>query len=258
MILKKGCFNMLRKFFALNRKLCEILEHYLLHKRENIFSLYEKLVAQYVNSRYKQIVIDIGGGKTCSFAKYKNPDMMPTIVAVDISAEEMRNNCDVDEKRVANIMQGIPWGDEGADLLVSRSTLEHFETLHNFIIESKRVLKKNGYFIHLFPSKFTPFAIANQMLPKKLSKKLLHLLRPESKGISGFPAFYDKCYYSAFKSLLEKNGFEIVDIHLSYYQSSYYHFFLPLFLVSAIYDIILEAIGAKNLCAYLLVVATKK
>lgn len=77
-------------------------------------------------------------------------------------------------------------------------------------------------------------------------------------GICGFPAFYDKCYYSAIKQLLGKHGFEIIEIKLSYYQSRYFNFFFPLFLISVIYEILLMVMGVKDLCAYILVVARKK
>jgi len=249
---------MLDRFFAINRNLCNKLEWYLPQARTKIFYLYEKIIAEYMNSKPNQVIIDVGGGGKCHFAKYKDPNADIKIISVDVSYEEMKNNRDVDEKIVANIMNGLPFEDKEVDLVVSRSVLEHLENLENFITNSKRILKKGGYFIHLFPSKFSPFALVNQMLPKDLSRKLLYFLIPESRGISGFPAFYDKCYYSAIKLLLGKHGFEIIDIHFSYYQSRYFIFFLPLFLISALYEILLRTIKIKNLCAYILVVARKK
>lgn len=100
-----------------------------------------------MNLKHNQIVVDVGGGKSCPFAKYKDPKMRTKIIAVDVSSEEMENNHDVDEKRVANIIQGLPFENEEVDLIVSRSALDHF------VINSKKVLKRNGYFIHLFPSR---------------------------------------------------------------------------------------------------------
>jgi hypothetical protein len=58
--------------------------------------------------------------------------------------------------------------------------------------------------------------------------------------------------------LLEKHDFKVMKIHLSYYQSRYFTFFFPLFIVSAFYEVLLYALGAKKLCAFLLVVARKR
>jgi ubiquinone/menaquinone biosynthesis C-methylase UbiE len=248
----------LNRFFATNQDLCSRVEHYLPQAKMNIFKLYETVVAEYMNSRQNQIVVDIGGGKSCPFAKYREPNVKARIIAVDVSEEELKNNRDVDEKRVADVRQGLPFEYEEVDLIVSRSVLEHLESLDEFVADSNRVLKKGGYYIHLFPSKFAPFALINQILPKKLSRKLLYSILPESKGICGYPAYYNDCYYSAIKRLLERHRFEVVKMRLSYYQSQYFSFFIPLFLVSALYEALLQALEVKNLCAYILVVARKK
>lgn len=248
----------MKRLFALNKGWCNKLERYLPQARVNIFNLYDKIVAQYMNSKPDQIIVDVGGGKTCPFAIYRKPDMNTKIIAVDMSKEEMKNNLEVDDKRVANIAQHLPFEDNEVDLIVSRSALEHLERLENFIVEANRILKKNGYFIHLFPSKFAPFAIINQLLPKRLSKKIVYYFYPDTKGICGFPAYYNRCFYSSIKSLLEKNDYQIAAIHLSYYQAQYFKFFFPLFLIIAFYEIVLQFFRAKNLCAYILIVAKKK
>ena len=247
----------LRRFLNMNRNLCRRIEPYLPQAKINIFALYEMEVARRVNSGSEQIVVDVGGGKSCRFAGRKDPAMKPKIIAVDISEEEMKHNHYVDEKRVADITRGLPFGIEEVDLIVSTSVLEHLEDVEAFVSNTKENLRKGGYSIHLFPSKFAPFALINQALPKRLSRRLLYFLLPESKGICGFPAFYDNCYYSAIEALLQRHGFEIVKTHLGYYQSPYFGFFFPLFIASAFYEILVQSFGVKNLCAYVLVVARK-
>ncbi len=252
--------SILNEFIKINRNLCKRVEPYLPQAKINVHSLdslYEVEVARYINSRPEQVVVDVGGGKSCSFAKCRDHAVKARIIAVDISEEEMKDNRDVDEKRVADITQDLPFDAEEVDLIVSRSVLEHLENLEAFVSNSKRALSKGGYFIHFFPSKFAPFALINQALPNKLSKELLNFLMPERKGILGFPAFYNNCYYSAIKGLLEKHDFEVIETRLSYYQSPYFSFLFPLFIVSALYEVLLYAFGVKNLCAYMLVVARK-
>jgi ubiquinone/menaquinone biosynthesis C-methylase UbiE len=255
--------DMLKKFLKVNKNLSYKIEPYFPSAKKqvvletNIFYLYERLVAKYMNSRPNQIVVDVGGGNSCPFAKYRDTDMDTKIIAVDISEEALKNNSDVDEKRVSNILQDLPFEKEEVDLIVSRSVLEHLQDLEGFIINSSRILKMEGHCIHLFPSRFAPFALINQMLPKGLSRKLLHFLIPESGGVGGFPAYYNKCYCSAINQLFEKHGFEVVNMQLSYCQSRYFNFFLPLFLISSLYDTIINALKVKNLCSFILVVARK-
>lgn len=250
--------RVLRRFFARNRYVCKRIESHLPQAKINIRHLYEQIVTRYMNSEAGQLVVDVGGGKSCPFAKHRDPAMGTSIVAVDISEEEMKYNTDVDEKRVTDIIQSLPFDAAEVDLLVSRSVLEHLESLESFIINSTQVLKSGGYIVHLFPSRFAPFALINQALPNSLSRRVLYFFIPESKGIGGYPAYYDNCYYSAIRKLLKQHGFDLVDVHLSYYQSPYFAFFVPLFVISAIYEILIRAIGAKNMAAYVLVVAQKK
>lgn len=246
---------MLRKFFALNRKACKKIEPYLPQASANMDRLYERTVAQYMNSKRGQVVADVGGGKSCIFAKYREPGAGAKIIAVDISEEELEQNIEVQEKRVTDITKDLPFSPGEVDLIVSRSVLEHLENVDSFIANSKRVLKKGGYFIHLFPSKFAPFALINQALPDSISSRVLYFFMPASKGRCGFPAYYDNCYYSSITNLLDKHGFKVVHTHLSYYQSPYFYFFLPLYLISALYEIVIQALDARNLCAYVLIVA---
>ncbi len=252
---------MLKSSIQLNRNLSNVIAGYLPQKKIDIRKVYDKFVAKYMNEKNDQIIVDLGGGKGCSFAKYKDAGVRAKIIAVDICESELKNNCEVDETRVADVVGRLPFQNEEADIVSSRWVLEHLSDLDSFVAESKRILKKDGYSIHLGASKFAPFAVINKVLPNELSKKILYFLG--NRGFqhfnnSGFPTYYDQCYYSAIRSVFEKNGFEIVDIQVSYYQSGYFSFFFPLFLVSALYEVFLKAAGVHNLGAYILVVAKKK
>jgi hypothetical protein len=106
------------------------------------------------------------------------------------------------------------------------------------------------------PCKFALFAIINQLLPKKVSRYLLDKFTTNPERL-GFVAYYDKCYYSAFTSLLKSHGFKIIDMRLSYRSSGYFSFFVPIFILSAIYEFVVKTLNLKNLSSYLLVVAKK-
>ena len=79
-----------------------------------------------MNSRPNQIIVDVGGGKSCTFAQYRDPTQKARIIVGDVSQEELDYNIDVDEKKVANIARGLPFETEEVDLIVSRFVLEHY------------------------------------------------------------------------------------------------------------------------------------
>ena len=83
-------------------------------------------------------------------------------------------------------------------------------------------------------------------------------MRPAARGTCGFPAFYDRCYESAFAALVQWHGFETVEVCRSHYQSRYFDFFAPVYVLSCAYELLIRAMGIHNLCAYLLVVARRK
>jgi len=211
-----------------------------------------------MNERPNQLVVDVGGGKSCPFAKYRRPESGTRIVAVDVSEDDIKENRDVDEARTADIVQGLPFGPAEVDMIVSRSVLEHLADLEAFIANSKGVLKPGGYFIHFLPGRFAPFAIINRMLSQRLSRRILFFLHPQTVGICGFPSFYDRCSYSALARLVESPGFEIEEQRLTYYQSRYFDFFFPLYLASVGYELLARATGLPNLSAYILIVARKR
>jgi hypothetical protein len=105
------------------------------------------------------------------------------------------------------------------------------------------------------PGRWAPFAVINRMLPHALSRRLLHFLHPDAIGIGGFPAFYDACSVGAITRVLESNGFVVDECRVSYYQSGYFTFFVPGYLLSAAYEIVLHAIDARSLAAYIIVIA---
>src|SRR3954469_25339114 len=250
---------LLRQFFALNRKACASLRPFLPHAHAKLGDRYLSTVADHLNDVPEgAIVLDVGGGKRCEFAEIMNDRARARIVAVDISEEELEPNCDVDGKIVADIVQGLPLRSRGVDAIVSRSVLEHLREPEAFVQHASRVFKPNGYFIHLFPCRFAPFAMVNQLLPHGLAARVIHFFRPGSEGRLGFPAYYKSCYPSAMRSLLTKHGFELHDLRVSFYQSTYFQFFFPFFLLSVTYELVVYALGLQNLGAHILVVARKK
>jgi 2-polyprenyl-6-hydroxyphenyl methylase/3-demethylubiquinone-9 3-methyltransferase len=249
---------MLRRFFEVNRRMSRWLERRLPHAREDLFAVYETTVARHMNARSGQLVVDVGGGKGCPFSRFRRPELGTRIVAVDVEPDELRDNRDVDEARIADIMTGLPFAAREVDMIVSRSVLEHLTNVEAFIASSSAALSDGGYFIHLVPARNAPFAVLNRALPAWLSRRIMHFFHPHTVGICGFPAFYDRCDAGSLTRLLDGHGFDVEECCVSYYQSRYFDFFFPLYIASVLYELAARATGRPALGAYLLIVARRR
>jgi SAM-dependent methyltransferase len=218
---------------------------------------YEQALTKAVTEIHPRLIVDVGGGKSCAFSA-KGPSRGARILALDSSEEEIRENSDVDYRAVADVSKGLPLSESSADIITSHMAMEHIEDVKVLFESSKAVLRPGGYCIHAFACKFAPHTLINQLLPNALSRKVIYFLWPEKRGICGFPAMYNRCYYSAMCKLLLRHDFEIISMESFFYQSGYFDFFLPLFLASVLYQTLVAWLRVKDLCAYLLVVARKR
>lgn len=248
---------MIRAFISANQRICWAIQRSLPHARIDLHYLYEKVVTGYMNAGPNLVVVDVGGGRSCPFARHRLPEMGARIVALDVSAKELAYNKDVDEKRVADITRELPFEDGEVDMVVSRSVLEHLEDVRAFAANSHRVMRPGGIAVHVMPSRYAPFAIVNRLLPSSVSRRIVLFFEPFNEGICGFPAHYDRCYYSAITRTFREQGFELLDVRVNYYQSKYYDFFVPLYLLSVLYELLVRALNAKNLGASVLIVARR-
>ena len=251
----KGTSGILKRFFDLNEALCERLAGHLPHTRLNIFETYELAVATLMSAPGVALVVDVGAGRVCPYAHHRTGGN-PRIVAVDVTADAMRENEDADEKRVADAMQGLPFVAGEADIVTSRSVLEHVIDVERFVVEAARILRPGGYSVHLVSCRYAWFAILNRMLGERLSKRLLYALHPESRASGGLTAPYDRCYPSALTRLHRDHGYGRVVVTPGY-GTNYTYFFAPLFLLTSVYEIAVKALRLRNLAANFVLVARK-
>lgn len=249
---------MLRRFFAWNRVICDRIEDWLPRSFTVSFNrAYEAVMREVMAEASVKSVLDIGGGKKCFVAGMRVPEQGTRIVAIDVDEGELRQNRDVDAKVVGDVTVGLPFGDSSFDIVTSRSLLEHLSDNEAFARHAARVLRPRGYFVHLCPGKLAPFAVINQILPNAVARKLLYYFQPSFELECGFRAYYDRTYFSGMKGILERNGFEVVEIRRRYYQSIYFNFFVPFYLLSLLYDMVVAGLGVKNLASQLLIVARR-
>jgi 2-polyprenyl-6-hydroxyphenyl methylase/3-demethylubiquinone-9 3-methyltransferase len=246
-----------RRFMRANQALSSRIEDRLPHAKPDLEEEYVERVRQHMSARNELLVVDVGGGRACPFARYREPGSRVKIVAVDVSAEELALNHDVDETRLADVAREMPFGVSTVDLVTSSSVFEHLQDLEGFVRNASQMLKPGGSFIHVFSCRYAPSALLNRLLPNWLTRRILHFVIPGSEGILGFPAYYDRCYASAVRSLLDRHGLEVIELRPGYFAADYFGFFVPFFLGVASYELIAWALDAENLAAVMLVVARK-
>lgn len=251
--------SLLAGFFSINRRLSATAAAWLPSGfKHHLHTLYKYQVAEALNRRAGQVVIDVGGGKDCPFLPYLKQPQAHVIIALDCSEEQLRGNPDVERRVVGDAAgNGLPFRDRSADLVVSRSVVEHIHDNAAFFENCAHVLRPGGAVIHAFPGKFAPFAVLNRIIPNRLVRRLIPYLLPEwaEEGNYGFIAYYDHCSVAAVRKLLDRNRFHNIRYTLTYYQSEYFSFFFPLYCLMVVYDLLGWALGIRSLASGILVTA---
>ena len=246
----------LRSFFGLNKRLSQAITPDHFHEA-NVFAAYHKIGAILLSHPDTNVVLDVGAGKQWHFPKHYKSWYSIKLIGLDIDADEMKDNLLLDEKIECDAVDHIPVPPETVDLVMISSGIEHFSNNQSFLKNAFGVLRPGGYLIAQFPGRYAPFAVANRLLPKSTSKKLLATSMGETSEHLGFVAHYDRTNYSAFRKLVQASGFNVVYHLPGYNSSSYFEFFVPLYLVSYLYDSTMHAAGLRDLAAYNLWVLRK-
>jgi ubiquinone/menaquinone biosynthesis C-methylase UbiE len=180
----------------------------------------------------KSNVLEFGAGNGYQ-AKVIN-DLGYNVIAIDIHTSDYLNNRFYDVINYDGNLIPIP--DHSIDLIFSSNVLEHVENINLTLSEFHRVLKKNGYCIHIMPSVSWriwtfitgPFntiiafgylilnilKLNNDFSKKYLFKTIIASIIPighgtSSEGISEIFTFSENNWTNIFK----KNNFEIINVY---------------------------------------------
>jgi SAM-dependent methyltransferase len=204
------------------------------------------------------VILDLGGGRTCIYAKEVEPVGRVRLIAVDISPEELALNADVTETRVADVAEHLPLPDAFADLILSRALLEHVNGVPAAIREMARVLRPGGVALHLVPCRYSLFGMAARLLPfgplLRLTLRFAPWFRDENFG---FPVHYDHCYPNALEREFREAGFSDVELQLSWCCESFFVGIYPLYLLHALYEQVVRRLRIRRLAAYTVVKAVR-
>ena len=245
-------------FVRANISACNWVESYLPRSfTRSLLYRHELLVAGAMNAHPNQVILDIGGGHECPYAHHRQPELNTTIIAVDILESQLQANRAADWRIVANVCDPLPFQDSSIDILTTRSVMEHLQNNALFVRECSRVLRPGGRCVHVFPSRFAPFAILNRLLPTKFAQKVLYFIFPEWRDECGFLAYYNDCYVPKILSMFEAANLNVKMVECRYYQSIYFKFFIPFYLLLVGYDLAIWLLGARMLSCQVLLMAEK-
>ena len=247
---------MIRRLLAANVRASQWLDRRLPDRAIELYERYDRDAAGLFPTDAELVAADVGGGRTCSYA-HLLPAERARLVAVDVSSEELALNEEADETRVADGTRVLPFEDGELAFLSSRAVMEHLPDVGAFVAQAHRALAPGGRTIHLFPGRYALFALAARLLPFDPLKGLLHRVYPHTHEVVEFPVFYDRTYPSAFERLLREQGFTDIEVRVSFNQTDYAAALLPAFVLVALYELAVRALGLRDLAAYVLVTARR-
>lgn len=196
------------------------------------------------------IVVDAGAGERCVYASQGL-----RVIGADVLISDLKKNKDIESAVVSDLEADLPFRSESVEAITNCYFVEHIHDTERFIQNVARVLKPRGKLFMLFPCRYAPFAFINRMIPNKIVVEMLHRFVEGSHG--GFPATYNNCHPKRMREILCRNGFRVVQTEVCYYQSHYYASFLPLYLLSLAYDMILHKLKIETMAASAFIFAEK-
>ena len=144
-------------------------------------------------------ILDVGAGRRPSL----QPNVRPvdaTYIGLDVSERELAQAPEgsYDELLLSDL--SVPLSIPPVDLVVSWWTFEHLPDLPTALRVLHQALRPNGRLVAAFPNRRAVFAVANRLLPHRVSRRVIHGLRLRPKE-SVFPAHYSHCSYDELRTL---------------------------------------------------------
>jgi SAM-dependent methyltransferase len=245
-----------RWFVATNIRICELLTPRYVDTR-CASEEYLRQCRRILDDRDGLVVLDVGAGRSWHFERELKERRRIRLIGLDLDGAEMAHNPLLDERIIADASRSLAIPAGSVDLVTARTVVEHLENAEAFLTRAHDVLKPGGQLVILIPNKYAPFALLNRTLPRALGGWLLRHLIPDSPGVLGFRAYYDRTTFRSFARLLRSAGFELRYSYSSYFSSWYFRFLVPLYFVSLLLDHLRWATGLRSVSSFDLFVAMK-
>ncbi len=147
-------------------------------------------------------ILDVGAGRHPTIP----PDRRPPgaqYVGLDVSAAElaMAGTDAYDETWVADVTQRVSELEGRFDLVISWQVLEHVRPLDAAFDNVHTYLRPGGTFIGQFSGAWSYFALANRLIPHRVTAWLVDRFTERDAG-SVFPAHFHRCRDSELRQIL--------------------------------------------------------
>lgn len=207
------------------------------------------LIKEYIDGKSPSRILEIGGIDRPLLGK--SPDYF--YIGLDIDFEP-----DCHQKYDKFLHQSIEREfHETVDLIISKTLLEHVPDNETSAKNMYTALSDGGTMIHHVPSKAHPYSLILRLVGPRLQKILIKHLRPHALKETGYPAFFNHCSVSEMRTLLKRSGFHNIDIRPYYFATDYFSFFVPLFLLVALFENVCRKFKLSYFASAMLVTAEK-
>ena len=239
--------GLLSIFVQFNKKLGDRLSVFDFFKDDDFTEFLVNKIYRIIDTKKPKLILEIGGAdrpliekNSCSYQFYGLDIDKP-------SCCEMFYDEFMDQPVEKTISCNF-------DLIVSKSLLEHTEDNKQVLDNLYSCLKPKGMMVHYIPSKYHPYSTILRIVGPKLQLKIIKSLRPWALPLSGYRAYFSYCSPGQMKRLLKDVGFVNIEITTFYGAKDYFKFFLPLFVLIALYDNIMRVLpydfGASGFLLY--------
>ena len=249
----KYLFIIFSKFFIkLNRSCCRKLEvrfPNFFGNSEDYSEDLKKLINSCIKDKSFKKILEVGGTNRPILKKshdyiYFGLDIDPNPLCFDV----------YDFFLVQSIENKL---EKKFDLIISKTLLEHLTDNNKCLSVIYDALHKKGMTIHYIPSKYHFYSIILRIIGPKLQKILIHYFRPEAELVTGYPAYFHKCSPSQIKELCKKIGFNDILIIPYYRATDYFSFFIPAFVLVALFENLFKYFGLKMFASGMILFAKK-
>lgn len=247
---------MLRWFVQANRNLAQKLER----KFPSTFvgsrkfgDDFREVVAKTINEKHPKLILEVGGVDRPAIKKSSQYKYL----GLDIDARE---KCYIVYDTFIHASIEDKLNLEKVDLVISKAVLEHVPNNARAMQTMYDVMGSSSIMHHYVPSGYHPYSIVLKIVGPKLQRWLIRNLRPRADAIetTGYPAFFSYCDPVSLRKLLHQTGFRDINMIIYYKATDYFAFFLPLYLLVAVFEIIAEKLGWEKVCSGMIVTATKQ
>ena len=200
-------------------------------------------------------VLDVGAGRDPTVPAARRPAGC-RYVGIDLSLAELERAPagSYDDVVVGDITRRVPELEGRFDLVLSWQVLEHVRPLAAALENIRAYLRPGGHMIVKLSGTFSGFGLANRVLPAQTGEWLLERLLRRDRG-TVFPAYYDRCWYSAMAPMLRSwSSYEIVP---EFFGAYYTRFSRPLTALYTAYEEWARLREHRNLATHYVVHAVR-